>query len=136
MRKVVWKTLRYGLIVAWIATMLWQTNKPLPDGINVAAASIAMPQEQIQFLYDLTARDAWGRRVVEQRIFDSILGIIDGAQRFIVLDFFLFNDDMGAGADAAYRPLSRELTDHLVARKIAQPSLQVLCITDPINDVY
>ena len=81
MRKVVWKTLRYGLIVAWIATMLWQTNKPLPDGINVAAASIAMPQEQIQFLYDLTARDAWGRRVVEQRIFDSIRSILGGHRR-------------------------------------------------------
>ncbi len=34
------------------------------------------------------------------------------------------------------RPLSRELADHLLARKRVLPELQVLLITDSINDVY
>ena len=136
MRKIVWKTLRYFLLFVWIATMLWQTNKPLPVGMNVNNASIAIPQEQIQFLTDLTARDAWDRRVVDQHIFAAVFQIIDSAEHFVVLDFFLLNDDSGSNHDGAFRPLSRELADHLLARKLAQPRLQVLLITDPINNVY
>jgi len=130
------KIVGYSLVTIWIATMLWQTSKPMPDGTNVSGASIAVSPERIQFLYDLTARDAWGRRVVDQQISDAIFAVIDGAQRFVVLDFFLFNDDLGASTDPGYRPLSRELTDRLIARKLAQPGLQVVFNTDPINTVY
>ena len=35
-----------------------------------------------------------------------------------------------------HRPLSRELADRLLARKMAKPELSILLITDPINDVY
>lgn len=136
MRKRLWKSLRYTLLCMWIATMLWQTNKPLPDGVNINSFSIAMPQERIQFLTDITACDAWGRRVVEQHIFDAVFQIIDNAQNLLVLDFFLLNDDMGSSNDSAYRPLSRELVDHLLAQKLARPNLQIVLITDPINDVY
>jgi phosphatidylserine/phosphatidylglycerophosphate/cardiolipin synthase-like enzyme len=136
MRKTVWKALRYSLLAVWIATMLWQTTKPLPAGMNVNGAAIAMSQEHIQFLRDITAQDAWGRRVVDQQIFDAVLAIVDGAQRFLVLDFFLFNDDMGSSHEAAHRPLSRELADRLMARKLANPQLHILLITDPINQVY
>ncbi len=60
---------------------------------------------------------------------------VDEAQSFIVLDFFLINDDMG-DPEKILRPLSRELADHLLARKRVLPELQVLLITDSINDVY
>jgi phosphatidylserine/phosphatidylglycerophosphate/cardiolipin synthase-like enzyme len=39
-------------------------------------------------------------------------------------------------AKPLHRKLSRELADHLLERKRTIPSLQVLLITDPINDVY
>jgi fatty acid/phospholipid biosynthesis enzyme len=42
---------------------------------------------------------------------------------------------MGASC-GAHRPLSRELADHLIARTRAVPELQILLLTDPINDVY
>ena len=62
------------------------------------------------------------------------------AREFVVLDFFLFNAHKGAqtedGASPAPRALSRELTDALIERKRADPGMQVLVITDPINDVY
>ncbi len=134
--KILRKTIYCTLAGLWVATMLWQTNKPLQEGMNANGASVAMPQEEIEFLRDITAHDAWGRRVVDQQIFDAVFTMIDGAQRFIVLDFFLFNDDMGSSHDAAHRPLSRELADRLLARKLAQPQLQVLLITDPINEAY
>jgi len=35
-----------------------------------------------------------------------------------------------------YRPLSRELANRLLARKQANPSLTILLVTDPINEVY
>jgi phosphatidylserine/phosphatidylglycerophosphate/cardiolipin synthase-like enzyme len=136
MLRKLWKTLRAVLLIAWVGTMLWQTNKPLTEGMDTNGASIAIPLDRIQFLRDITARDAWGRRVVDQQIFDAVFAVIDGAQRFVVLDFFLVNDDMGSSHDAANRPLSRELIDHLLARKRAQPNLQILFITDPINDLY
>ncbi len=71
----------------------------------------------------------------EQRIFDEVEEIIEQAHTFIVADFFLLNDLMGA-ADGAHRPLSRQFADRLIARKTAKPQLAVLLVTDPINDVY
>lgn len=138
-RRSVFRTLRWTLLLVWLALAIQQTIKPMPPGTNVASTSVAMNESQIEFLYDLTSHDAFGRPIVEQSIFDAVLAAIDGANKFIVLDFFLFNDDLGAvggTAKGALRPLSRELADRLLARKAAAPGLQVLLITDPINDVY
>jgi phosphatidylserine/phosphatidylglycerophosphate/cardiolipin synthase-like enzyme len=134
-----WRIFKWTLFFAWFAIMVRQITKPLPPGTDVASPTTAMQESQLEFLYDLTTRDAWGRPLVEQHIFDAILTAIDNAQNFIVLDFFLFNDDMATTMDTAratMRPLSRELTDRLLARKRIRPQLQVLFITDPINDVY
>jgi HKD family nuclease len=64
-----------------------------------------------------------------------VLRIIDEAESFIVADFFLVNDLMGA-TNEVHRPLSREIVERLIARKKAKPELAVLFVTDPINDVY
>jgi phosphatidylserine/phosphatidylglycerophosphate/cardiolipin synthase-like enzyme len=125
-------------VMAWIGTMVWQTNKPLPQGLHVEGPSVVLAAADTRFLYDLTYQTARGERRHEQQIFAAVLQQIDAAQQFIVLDFFLFNADAGATAKDAppLRQLSRELADHLLARKRALPLLQVLLITDPINDVY
>ena len=139
MRRSVFRTIRWTLLFVWLALAIQQTVKPMPPGTNVASSAVAMNESQIEFLYDLTSQDAFGRPIVEQQIFDAVLAAVDGANKFIVLDFFLFNDDMGAvggNARGTLRPLSRELADRLLARKAAVPELQVLAITDPINDVY
>ncbi len=122
-------------LLAWLATMAWQTHKPLPPGVHVSTASVMLPESEVHFLSDLTYQTPQGKRVSEQQIFDAVLAQVDAAQNFIVLDFFLINDDMGGGGKPL-RALSRELGDHLLARKRALPNLQVLLITDPINDVY
>ena len=49
--------------------------------------------------------------------------IVDESRSFIVADFFLLNERMGASG-GAHRPLSRELADRLIARKQAVPGLR------------
>lgn len=128
-----WGNLRWLLLFAWLGTGLWQTHKPMPTGTHVATAPIVIGAQDVRFLFDLSYQGAEGQARHEQRIFDGAFALIDGAQRFVVLDFFLINEAKGAQAQ---RRLSRELADHLLARKRAVPELHVLLITDPINDVY
>ncbi len=128
------RLLTLGVVAAWIATAWWQANKPLPPGTHVASAVCAVAADEVSFIADITAADAWGRAVVSQGIFDQVLDVVRQARRFIVLDYSLF-----AGASAASAPQRRiaaELSDALLARRREQPELQVLFITDPVNEGY
>ncbi len=125
----------WPIALLWAGVGLWQTHKPMPAGTDVHTPWVAVDAADVQFLTDLTYNDPQGRLLSEQQIFDEVLRIIDEANSFVVADFFLFNDFMGA-ADAPQRRLSNELAEHLIARRAQLPSLTVLLITDPINDVY
>ncbi|MEQ8955698.1 MAG: phospholipase D-like domain-containing protein [Gammaproteobacteria bacterium] len=61
--------------------------------------------------------------------------MISSAERFILIDMFLFNDFQGAVPER-HRALSAELTRHLIAQKQKHPQMQVLLITDPFNRLY
>mgnify|MGYP001057567781 CR=1 FL=1 len=122
-------------ITWWVAVGTWHSIKPMPPGTYVASGPIRVEPTDVAFLYDLTYADGLGQPRFEQRIFDEVMRIVDEAHGFIVADFFLLNELMGAAGDA-HRPLSRELVERLIARKQAQPSLAVLFVTDPINDIY
>jgi phosphatidylserine/phosphatidylglycerophosphate/cardiolipin synthase-like enzyme len=127
-------------VALWAATAAWHTWKPLPPGTHVATPWQAIEPDEVRFIADVTTADGSGRPVVSQAIFDEALALVRSAREFVVLDFFLFNAHRGAqtgsGPVASPRALSRELTDTLIERKRADPGLQVLVITDPINDVY
>ncbi len=125
----------WALLGLWAGVGVWNTTKPMPAGTNVSTAQARVAAADVQFLYDLTHAQPQGELAYEQRIFDEAFRIVDEARSFIVADFFLLNEHMGA-AGGAHRPLSRELVDRLIARKQAVPSLSVLLLTDPINDVY
>jgi phosphatidylserine/phosphatidylglycerophosphate/cardiolipin synthase-like enzyme len=125
----------WAFLAAWVSVGAWGTFKPMPPGTNVATAPVELRQSQVDFLWDLTSADGYGRAVHEQSIFERVFEIIDEAESFVVADFFLLNDMMGATSDS-HRALSREFADRLIARKQAKPELAVLLITDPINEVY
>jgi len=127
----------WGLFALWAGVGVWNVTKPMPPGTNISTAPALVPASDVQFLYDLTHSQPQqpDELIYEQRIFDEVFRIIDESRSFVVADFFLINELMGA-AGAAHRPLSRELADHLIARKQAVPELQILLLTDPINDVY
>jgi len=91
--------------------------------------------EKVRLLIDETWVDAEGKRHIQQEIFDEVFSIIDEAEQFILLDFFLVNDFMykpGSGM----RSLSQELVDSLVAKRKANPEVKIIFITDPVNTVY
>jgi phosphatidylserine/phosphatidylglycerophosphate/cardiolipin synthase-like enzyme len=125
--------LAWAFIALWVGVGAWQVMKPMPPGTNVGTSPVRT--DDVRFVYDLTYSTPHGEPVHEQQIFDEAFRIVDEARSFIVADFFLFNDLMGA-ANAVHRPLSRELADRLKARKAANPKLTILLVTDPINDIY
>jgi hypothetical protein len=117
--------------VVWVMVFSYNLTKPLPEGVSVSGP--LRDASGMEFLYDLTFRSD-DREVVEQRIFDRALSMIDAADEFVVLDMFLFNGMHGGERD--YRPLSGELVRHLVGRKEVRPGLVVTFITDEINTFY
>lgn len=117
--------------VVWALLFVFHLTKPLPEGLSISGP--ARDASGMEFLADLTyQRD--GQTVMEQEIFDRILAMIDGADRFVVLDMFLFDGEHGG--DREYRPLSSQITDHLLARKTTGSDLDVRFITDEINNFY
>ena len=136
------RTRRWGrrvfhvFLVLWLLVAIWNLAKPLPAGMSVRGEIVETPLGELRFLADVTTADAFGAPVVRQQIFDSILGVIGNAREYLVLDFFLFNDQRGSLKTPPHRALSSELRDALLARKRAVPELRVLLISDPVNDVY
>ena len=136
------KKLRRGLLLAalalWGGTSYWHTHKPLPPGIHVESAAFEVPATDLKLIADITAADAYGRQVLSHAIFDETLSVVRSAQRFLVLDYFLFNNQRGTAEvqSTPARAVSAELRDALIDRRQAQPQLQVLLILDPINEVY
>jgi phosphatidylserine/phosphatidylglycerophosphate/cardiolipin synthase-like enzyme len=125
--------LLWGALSLWLLVGLWHSFKPMPSGTDIASDFVT--PDDVRFLYDLTYADGQGHLHHEQQIFDEVFNIIDTAQSFVVADFFLLNDLMGADS-APLRPLSAQLVQRLAARKQVRPDLQVLLLTDPINQVY
>lgn len=109
--------------------------KPLPSGLSVAGPVHIIPTEDAAFLSDITSVSSTGERVIQQEVFDEILNMIEGAQSYILLDFFFFSDFLGTETDT-YRRLSSELTDALIQKKTAYPAIVIQVITDPINTFY
>ena len=106
---------------------------PMPRGTSYAGP--ARPAAEVEFLADITWVDAAGERHVEQRIFDAVLEVIGRAERFILVDMFLWNDFQGEVPETT-RALSRELADALIARKRKRPGIEIIAISDPVNTVY
>lgn len=131
--------MRWGRLIvlalggAWLATAVWQTHKALPAGMHVASPVCTVPADTVGFSADVTAADAYGRAVQRQGIFAEALRLIRAARRFIVLDYELIDSP----ADTApARLLAGPLTEALLEQRRAQPQLEVLLLTDPVNERY
>lgn len=103
-----------------------------PAGTNVK--SQVYHTNQVDFLYDQTYLDEEGQLGQEQEIFSEVYQLIEEAEEFILLDFFLFHDAYDPRLD--FPALSRDLTQVLVAKKEAYPELPVIFISDPVNGFY
>jgi phosphatidylserine/phosphatidylglycerophosphate/cardiolipin synthase-like enzyme len=103
--------------------------------LGYSGSAVEIATADIELLTDLTFQDESGSMVFEHHIFDHLFEMIDRAEELVLVDQFLMNPFSGE-AGIAYRPLSRELADHLLAKKSSNPDLPIILITDPINDVY
>jgi len=123
------------LVAVLVVVGVFNAIKPFPDGINLSGAEYRVPENAVRFYSDTTYGDEAGARFSEQEIFDEILRMIEGADRYILADMFLYNDFLGT-ATSSYRALSRELTDALVSKKERDDDIKIVFITDPINEIY
>lgn len=129
-----WPWIVMVLLVAWVATGVWQRVKPLPEGVGVAWPE--RPVGEVRFLADESWYDASGKRHLEQSIFDEVLALVGQARRLVVVDMFLFNDFIGDADSDGFRSLSSELTEALIKQKRRHPGLEAVVITDPFNTLY
>jgi phosphatidylserine/phosphatidylglycerophosphate/cardiolipin synthase-like enzyme len=123
------------LIVIAIGFALFGVFKNLPEGTNIEGTVYSVPSGSITFLEDVTYVDSEGVRHSEQEIFDEVFSMIQNANKYILIDMFLFNDFLGT-ATSSYRSLSGELTEALVLKKQNNPDIKIVLITDPINEIY
>ena len=110
--------------------ILYSLNTKNPPGTNVSSE---FKDAHCDFLYDLTyLKD--GKRIHEQEIFKRELETIRDAKKFLMIDFFLYNDDYDKSMD--FPNQVEEMTDLLVAKKKENPDMPILFVTDPINNFY
>ena len=118
------------ILLLIIIPILYSLNTKNPPGTNLSSD---FKDADCEFLYDLTyLKD--GNRLHEKRIFNREMDLIKNAQDFLMLDFFLFNDEY---PDSMTFPSQvEEMTDLLIAKKKENPAMPILFVTDPINNFY
>lgn len=119
------------LAVVWLGLMAYGKAKPLPKGLSLEGPPRAVPE--VEFLTDITYQKA-GQPVREQVIFNRMCRIIDDAERFILLDLFLFNSvhSQGETMPALFDGMARRL----VEKKQRSPQVDIVLVTDAINRSY
>ncbi|ENW95329.1 hypothetical protein F903_01081 [Acinetobacter sp. NIPH 298] len=120
------------LVIGYLASAIYHTVKPLPKGLDFTGQ---LRHANVKFLADQTYLDAQGQQQVDQQIFKAVFQLIEDARSTIVLDMFLFNQEVGASKVKQFT-LMQQLTDALIAKRHENPLIQIVVITDPINSVY
>jgi phosphatidylserine/phosphatidylglycerophosphate/cardiolipin synthase-like enzyme len=105
----------------------------LPKGVSYRGG--VHSSTEVGFLADVTWVSEDDSRHVEQHIFDAVFEIIRGAERFLLVDMFLYNDFQGEPPETT-RALSTELTEALIEQKQKHPELRAVVISDPVNTIY
>ena len=122
------------LFLIYSATILWHTYKPLPPGLSYEGK--LHYTDDIQMIYDLSyAQNVDGDNLQhELHIFDEVNQVIENAEQFIVLDFFLF--DHYSDEDVEFPKNVEMMTANLVKKKEMNPKMPITFITDPLNTGY
>ena len=129
------KRLLPGLFLVLVVIGIYQTYKPLPAGLSMHGQSHGVPEQAVSFLADYSFVDSAGEFRTRQEIFDQLFSLVAEAERFVLLDMFLFND-FWVPETVEHRNLSGELTDLLLQKRQENPEIEIIFISDPINKVY
>lgn len=111
-------------------------NPPMPAGSNLASPSYAVTA--VDLLVDRTWKDSTSSGLqTDHQIFDRLLTEIEAADDYLILDFFLWNPWKGKiGDEVQLRSLSTQLAAALLRKRVREPEMPILVITDPINKGY
>lgn len=120
-------TLSIGLLIVIIYNAFKTT---IPEGISIKGQ---LRNSKVEFIYDLTYEEN-NTTIYDQNIFSKILKMVENAQEFIVIDMFLFNDDYNR--KYTYKNVSGQLTEALIEKKMLNPQIEIIFITDEINTFY
>ena len=132
-KKVTWIAIAAFSLI-YIGVILWHTYKPLPKGISYTGK--IHHTDDVNLFTDLTfAKNKDGTDIVhELTIFKEVYKMIDEAEQFIVLDFFLF--DHYYDEDLDFPKIAETITAKLVKKKADYPEMPIVFITDPLNEGY
>jgi PLD-like domain len=100
------------LLLAWLSLVFWNSAKPLPPGTHIVSQVSRLSEADVDFVQE-SARHPEGP--------GWVMSAIDHAEQLIVVD---------------RSPVSRELAQHLLARKRARPNLRIVLVTDPGNEAF
>ncbi|WP_430482585.1 phospholipase D family protein [Rossellomorea marisflavi] len=122
-----------AIVILLSSIMFYQRTKPLPDGISYAGAIHSIPEEDVEFIYDLTYQKD-EKEEYDHSIFDEVNKTVSEAEDFLILDLFLFNGY--TKNDRNYPKISEELSKTIQERMREKPDLKVVFISDDVNTTY
>lgn len=125
------KKIMLALILLLIIPIIYSLNTKNPKGTNISGE---FKKTQADFIYDLTyTKDQ--KRIHEININKEEIEIIKNAKKFLLIDFFLYNDEYDKKL-SAYPAQVEQMTNLLIEKKKENPHMPILFVTDPINNFY
>jgi hypothetical protein len=100
------------VLLAWAAIAVWNSIKPMPPGTRVSSLAERLAESQLAVISDSKG---------QHEILDREIAAIDRAEQMIVLDQV---------------PVAREVGRHLLIAKRRRPSLKIVLVADPLEEVY
>ncbi|MBM7649852.1 HKD family nuclease [Bacillus ectoiniformans] len=128
-----WKVFTIVVLSIYTVTMLWHYFKPIPENISYQSDTYRVNDDQVDFYYNVTGEKNGEKKFTDQ-IFKRTLEIIDEADEFIVLDYFLFNSYHEKKKE--YPAITDKITKKLIEKKKANPDMKVIFISDEVNTSY
>lgn len=128
------KVIIIGVMITILTSiMIYHRVKPLPPDISYQGTVHTIPEQDVEFLYDLTYQKE-GEEVHDHSIFKEVFKTIEEAEHFLILDLFLVNGY--TDNKRSYPKLSEKLMTSIEKQKKKYPDLKVVFITDEINTTY
>jgi len=113
-------------LLLWIVVAYYNSFKTQPEGIAYESPILNIPDEDIEFLYNLNY-ETNDEEILETQILEKAMEMIDNAEKFILIDMFIFTPDNGE---------IESLKNKLIQKKQQNPEMKITFITDEFNTFY
>ncbi|WP_083632349.1 hypothetical protein [Domibacillus antri] len=128
-----WRLTAILFLSVYVIVMLYNVYKPLPENISYESKEYLVSEKDIDFFYNVSG-ERNDEKFFKEEIFTRTLEIIDEAEEFIVIDYFLFNSYHEK--DKEYPGNVKNITDVLLTKKRENPDLPIIFISDEVNTSY